>query len=170
MGILDIFFRREPDYPPELFELAERYMPDIRQTLDQPRRLTAAAARKASPRLMKIFQDCQKLVNKTLSPDVFFSRYDLMESVLACMVLFQPYARFSGVNAKRELETALDDRPHATLKFIERSYRAMRNGASELKTEKGKANRIIKYFNEMFQFTDRMCPEAVQLLQEIQEL
>lgn len=146
MGLFD-FLTSAQKSNEELYRLAEIHDPFIRKRLSQPRNRVEAEAKMLAPQWLKISHDCENLVNNTVNPEVFFSRFELLESVYACMALIQSYVKFSGTQPRDGLKKIQDARTPATKAFIERSYAKMMEQADAMRTEKGRKNKIEKYFS-----------------------
>lgn len=166
MGLFDLFSSVQSNNE-ELLKLAERHAPFIRRTLAQPKRRIIAEAKMLAPQWLKISHDCEKLINNTMNPDVFFSRFELLESVCACLVLIQPYVKFTGTQPRKAFKTLQEIRPMAAKAFIERSYEKMIQQADGLKTEKGRTNKIEKYFSSMNPYLNRLDDDSLHYLNEL---
>lgn len=130
-----------------------------------------AQAWEQSKQHLKIVRDCVELVNTTTNPAVFFPRYNLMLehlealSGLECTGIFEsskelPSAAFLRVEAQF---------PAATNDFIDRSFVAVKAKADSLKTEKGRANAIQRYFAEMGKYLVYMDGESIEYLDGLRE-
>lgn len=164
--MLGLFSKYKPD--PEIVRLAEQHDPGLVNRLKN-RKMARLTAEMAAPGYLKIAQDCAKLVNTTVKPDVFFSRYDLLESVLACLVLTEPYVKFNGTQPMAQLRKVQAQRLQAERDFIQRSYDRMIQEARALKTEKGQSGRLVKYFTTMEGYAEQLGPDGAAYLQSLKE-
>lgn len=127
-------------------------------------------AKEQSQQLLKIIADCAELVNTTVNPDVFFSRYNLMLEHLETLAGFEctgifdnshelPSETFLRVEAQFEA---------ATNEFLNRSFEAAKSHADSLKTESGKKNAIKRYFENMENYISRMSGESKRHFRKMQ--
>lgn len=128
-------------------------------------------AKEQADQWLKIVYDCAELVNTTKNPDVFFPRYELMLeylgklSGLECTGIFSNSRELPSVALARveaQFSTATND-------FINRSFEAAREDAATLKTEKGKANAIKRFFAKMDILTIYMSAESVDYLETLKK-
>lgn len=114
----------------------------------------------------KIINDCVRLVNETLSPSVFFERYDLLISEMAQLVPFEPFYNFNkSINA--QLVQLKTNRAKNEKAFINKYYLSVVEAANSLKTETGRVNRINKFFEIMNQYKDCMQAESWEYLNDL---
>lgn len=165
--MLGLFAKRsKPD--PEIVRLAEYYDPHILKRLGSGKQ-AALTAEMAASGYLRIAQDSAQLVNTTVKPDVFFGRYDTLESVLACLVLTEPYVKFSGTQPTAQLRQVQNQRHQAERAFIQRSYDRMIQEARALKTPKGQSNKLQRYFSVMEAKAGLMDEENVAFLRSLKE-
>lgn len=126
-------------------------------------------ARFMAPQWLKIIYECADHVNTTTNPEVVFSRYDLMLETLAKLADVERLVKLSGKKPSVQLKELVTIRERATNTFIDRSYQAARDGATNLKTEKGRVNAINNYFEKMGAYRGRMTPANLAHLSALQE-
>ena len=119
------------------------------------------------PQWQGILSDCINIVDTTNNPDVFLSRYELMIETLGKLSATETFADFSGSKPSVMLAelTKPQTRQEQTNNFIQRSYDAALASASKLKTEKGKLNRLRKYFDEMERYKNQMPDGSISVLE-----
>lgn len=98
---------------------------------------------------LKIAKDSERLVNTTVNPDVFFSRYDLMIEQFRKLAGLEHLISFSGTLPSAHLNTLIATRDQEAETFIRRSFKKMRDEVGLLKTENGKSAKIERYFSKM---------------------
>ena len=132
-----------------------------------------AEAEMMAPQFLKIAYDCVQLVNETTTPDVFFSRYDLLINVLRKLTSLKNYIKYSGTDPGETLVEIVNNRDNYAELFVLRTIQQEIESASSLKTESGKKNRIIKLVDalEKYPLPDsiksklpEMREEALQIL------
>lgn len=143
---------------------------EAREKAELARRIREQA-KEQSEQWLKIVNDCVFLVNATIKPNVFFPRYALMLEYLKklagleCTGIFDnskelPSEAFLRVEAQF---------PAATNEFINRSFEASKAHADTLKTEKGKANAIRRFFDDMENYIIHMDAESIEYLDTLKE-
>jgi len=114
----------------------------------------------------KIIDDCIRLVNDTLTPEVFFDRYDLLIEEMTKLSTFEPYYNFNK-SISEQVAVLRQKRPQNEIAFINKYYQSVRNASKSLKTEKAKIKRIQKFFAIMENYTPQMSSEALEFLHEL---
>lgn len=113
-------------------------------------------ANRTVQRELKIIQDCVELVNHTVKPDVFFSRYDLLKDKLAFLSKLQPYVDFKHNTPSATLSKIINQEQDEIQRFLIRYFTEMVSKAEEMKTEKGKKGKYKKFYDSLQQYTYRM--------------
>lgn len=103
----------------------------------------------------KIIADCVRLVNETLTPSVFFDRYDLLIEEMYVLIPFEPFYNFSQ-SIKEQAIDLQEKREQNEKAFINKIYLSTVEAAKSLKTEKGRQARIDKFFDIMLAYKNRM--------------
>ena len=116
---------------------------------------------------LKIIQDCVRLVNETLTPNVFFDRYDLLLEHATKIAEYEPFYSFVAPLPSEQLEVLIEKRPLATHDFIERYWNSVQLAISKLKTDKAKKNRLEKFFQTMDEYTNRMDDSNLEYLEQL---
>ncbi len=112
----------------------------LKLTEDQLRKAT----RPYLQRLIEICQDCARLINTTVNPDVFFKRYQMLLEKSEEIARFEKFYKFSGASPTKELEQIRKQKQSAISNLIDRCINQYENDAANLKTEKAKLNNLIK--------------------------
>ena len=100
-------------------------------------------------RELKIIQDCVELVNHTVKPDVFFSRYDLLLEHLEYLSKFQPYIKFQHNSPASEFAKIKNQKQAEISRFLSRYFDDISAKADTMKTEKGKKGKYKKFFDSL---------------------
>lgn len=117
-----------------------------------------------APTLLNQAKDCADLLNNTVTPTVFFERYDFLLSRLDLLTKCGRWVHFSGTSpnvAANELRS-LEKRTAAVDDFLERYKIHVREKVSTLKTIRGKKNNLEKARNELLEFADYISPQQLQ--------
>lgn len=122
-------------------------------------------AQMEAPQLLKIVEDCTRLVNTTEKPDVFFDRYALLLEKTEQLVACAKYVKFKGAPPKKMLEQYTQKRPAAVSDFIERYHARVVIDAAGRSTDKGKRAQFDKFLAEM-QSRD-LTPEQMRRVEDL---
>ena len=136
---------------------------------DVPIPTTRAEAEYVAPQWLRIAKESADLCNTTVNPDVFFSRYDLMEQNLRRLAAIEHLVSFSEGLPSAALQQVLNQRSAATCDMVERSYLREQNEAQKLKTESGRANRMQRYFETMRRYSQQLGPDGLAMLEELMQ-
>lgn len=120
-----------------------------------------------APQWLKIVKDCADLVNTTVNPKVFFARYDLMLENLSNLADIEKIVKFSGKKPSVQFRELVAQRERETDTFIDRAFEVARDRAAELKTEKGRAEALQRFFQKMEAHSNRMTPANLAHLQSL---
>lgn len=115
-------------------------------------------------RHQEILQDCMDLIETTNTIDVYFFRYDLLVKTLEECALYRILFHDYPYNPDETLRKAYQSRSASTMLFIRRSHEYMKQKALSLKTEKGRTNRYIKYYNELIPNLDASDREVMDYI------
>jgi len=107
------------------------------------------------------------LLENTVKPDVFFSRYDFLILTLTRLIE-------ADKNDNKPAQILIEYKNDKTIeglinKLIERSHERLLKEASDIKTEKGRNSKINKYFDEMAKFSEKMHPSNIALLEDMKK-
>lgn len=117
------------------------------------------AAQVCVPNWWKIEQESHQLTEETVNPEVFFNRYDLMIEQLKNLMIAENVVEMPS-SPSSLLESAEINRTSATISFVNRAYAQVCEQAESLKTERGKRNRKIKFYQSMLKYEDEISDEA----------
>ncbi|MDU7706238.1 MAG: hypothetical protein E7J94_03075 [Clostridium sp.] len=115
---------------------------------------------------LQILNDCAKLIENTVIPEVFFSRYDLYMEKLSILSDAQRagLVKVTGDNLckkYKEMNTE-EKRVEAIIDFIDRMWIDTCQKADKLKTEKGKQNRYSKFYDTLAQYENHMPEQCIK--------
>ncbi|WP_455500922.1 hypothetical protein [Gemmiger sp.] len=119
------------------------------------------------PQWLKIVTDCRDLINKTVEPDVFFSRYELLMETTAKLVSVSKHYKFKGAQPVEVLRIAQEQKEAATRAFILRSFQKTQQCAGKAKTEKGKHSQFDRFLDKMAPYFEQMTAVNVKLVQQL---
>ncbi len=120
----------------------------------------------ALQRDLEIVNDCAQLIENTVNPETFFSRYDLYMEKLAILAEAQASHRVKvkGDNLIQKYERMnTDEQKIETINaFIDRMWADTCKKADKLKTEKGKENRFNKFVESLSSYNERMPAQCLE--------
>lgn len=89
------------------------------------------------------------IVNSTVNADVFFSRYEFALEICDRLEMYSDSGLLSGATPEQQKAELIKKLPNTINLFINNSYNREWAEAQKLKTERGKKNRMIRYFNNL---------------------
>lgn len=101
------------------------------------------------------YQDALKRIRKTKNMDTYFSSYDF---------IFYSLKKIAKIAELQKRKSEYDD---YTVMFIIRSWNTTLKEANQLKTEKGRANRIQRYFDNLDNWSAYLKPIHLSLIEQI---
>lgn len=123
-------------------------------------------AKEIAKRNVDIIQDCTDIICKTLNPDVFFSRYNLLLQSNNNLVELEPYL----LNDKTWSETNqqfIDKKQYYIKAFIEKYGKSVLDKIQSLKTEKAKKARAADFLSSLKQFNNEMNADNISYYERI---
>lgn len=110
-------------------------------------------------RLWEIVNESLSIVTTTVNPDTFFSRYSLILEMLEKIIMQEGRNNTAVVE---ELEKLKQSKPIYVDSFIDKMWNDTCKKMGELKTERGKINRVIKFKEELKKYENEMTAENIQ--------
>lgn len=101
---------------------------------------------------LRIMNDCRNLVSTTVKPDVFFGRLHLMLEKAEHLQQLEKYISFSGASPTAALNEIRQNYQEAIKQFLVRYFSDTFDKAEAMKTEKGKQNKYIKFYESLQEY------------------
>ena len=98
---------------------------------------------------LRIMNDCKNLVSTTVKPDVFFGRLNLLLERGEHLKSLEQYISFSGASPTAALNEIRQNYQEAVRQFLIRYFSDTLDKAEAMKTEKGKRNKYIKFYESL---------------------
>ena len=114
----------------------------------------------------KIINDCLKITQETVKPDVFFPRLELLKEKIAHLQMFEPYVKFQNVNPTQLSDTVRLKEQETISSFLDRYLDAICQKANDMKSAKGKKNQYEKFYNSLQEYYPLMNDENIQYIEE----
>jgi len=129
----------------------------------------AIFAEKNLPGLAKQFDETVHIIDTTVKPDIFFSRYEFLIKTLERII---ENKRDMGINDTKSIELLEqiekpENKEEQINDFIKRSHERLLSDMSSLKTDNGRINKAKKYFDEMNEYKDKMNNMNIDLLDSL---
>lgn len=125
----------------------------------------------ALQRDLEILNDCAELIESTKNPQVFFERYNLYILKLAALANAQKtkQIKVTGENIidKFERMNTEQQKIKVTNAFIDRMWADTCEKASNLKTERGKLNRIKKFKETLSDYNNLMPEQCIKYYENL---
>lgn len=118
-------------------------------------------AQMLAPQLLKIIEDSCQLVNTTLKPDVFFSRYKLLKEKSAQLLGISKYIKLKGISPADMVAMITAKEHAATMDFLHRYFENAERSAAEKKTEKGARAQFDRFYQSLQPYYSRMDAEHI---------
>ncbi|MDY4953508.1 MAG: hypothetical protein SO073_02565 [Candidatus Onthomonas sp.] len=122
---------------------------------------------------LDLINESAEIIESTVNPDTFFSRYDFYMEKLAVMAEKERNGvagiKFSGesIIEKYEKMTSSKQKIECIIVFIDRMWADTCEKAKGLKTDKGRQNRYQKFYDRLQQYEYRMPQECIQHYQAL---
>lgn len=110
-------------------------------------------------RLWEIVNESLTIVTTTVNPDTFFSRYSLIFEMLEKIISQEGK---NNAAATEELEKLKQSKSKYVDAFIDKMWNDTLKRMGELKTERGKTNRVNKFREELKKYESEMTEENIQ--------
>lgn len=114
----------------------------------------------------KIINDCLKIIQETVKPDVFFTRLELLKEKIAHLQMFEPYVKFQNVNPTQLSDTVRQKEQETISSFLDRYLDAVCRKANDMKSAKGKKNQYEKFYSSLQEYYPLMNDENIQYIEE----
>lgn len=122
-------------------------------------------AQMLAPQLLKIIEDSCQLVNTTLKPDVFFSRYELLKEKSAQLLALSKYIKLKGTSPADMVAMITAKEHAATMDFLHRYFETAERSAAEKKTEKGARAQLDRFYQSLQPYYSRMDAEHIAYIE-----
>lgn len=122
-------------------------------------------AKVLAPKYMRIINDCSKLVAETKTPDVFFSRYDLLLETLSKFAQIERSAPIASGSPSEEFDRLSGLREEATDDFIRRYAKETRKNIYEMTTEKGKKNKAEAFKKILGEYNEKLTDKNIKTIE-----
>ncbi|MBP3427479.1 MAG: hypothetical protein J6M47_04390 [Clostridia bacterium] len=124
-----------------------------------------AQTRELASNDIRIIEDSLAIVQKTLNPDVFFTRMNLLIDVSTRLKKYEPYLPRARTTPS-ELNLHLKEQYQSVVRrFLLRYYSDTRDKINALKTDKGKLARWKNWYDSLRDYYEYMDEENIHLIE-----
>ena len=148
----------------DLFKWQQLVAPNAPKLVMNKQQLHAETKRQAAGKI-KIIQDCVRLVNTTIKPDVFFKRHDMLKEKAYELTLLEPYLNFSGKSPSESYREILEKEQDTIFDFVNRYFMAEEDKVATLKTNKAKQNHYLAFYASLQPYFIEMDEDTIESIE-----
>ena len=116
--------------------------------------------------ILKIINDCKRIVNSTKNPDIYFERYSLLEEKARELCTIK-HIHFTGTQPKKIVKIVAGSKQASIRAMIDRYFDDISIKARRLKTKKAKREKIYSFITTLEDHYGYMNEENVQYIQTL---
>lgn len=163
MGLSDLFMSQKRKE--ELLLLQKVLVENSPDKLIYSEKQLKALANKSARDSLRIADDCGKILQTTVKPDVFFDRLKLFAWHISNLALLEKYISFSGVSPTEIFSSLMKDKQECIGEFLVRYFCKTIDKADSLKTDKGKLNRYQKFYDSLKPYFAEMNADNINYVE-----
>ena len=114
---------------------------------------------------LRIINDCIKLLESTVKPDVFFSRLKTLFERAEHLCMLEPYMNFYGAKPSDAYTEIFKNHQEATRLFLIRYFSDTFDKAEAMKTEKGRIGKYQKFYDSLQEYYCYMNEENIDYIE-----
>lgn len=116
---------------------------------------------------IRILRESALICADTVDPETFFPRYDLMVEMVDKLLKLKGNVSLEGASWE-DIATVFENHGNEEIIcFINKYFDVQSKSANELKTERGKSNRMKKALEILMQYEDHFDPTCKNLISEL---
>lgn len=163
MGLFDVFISQKRKE--ELLLLQKVLVENSPDKLIYSEKQLKALANKSAKDSLRIANDCIKILQTTVKPDVFFDRLQLFTWHTSNLALLEKYISFSGASPKEVFSVLISEKQECIGEFLVRYFCQVLDKADSLKTAKGKLNQYQKFYDSLKPYFAEMNAENINYIE-----
>ena len=160
MGLFDIFGRKT-----ELLVLQKMVLDNSPDRLILSKNKLFELARMKAENSLRIAQDCSKILQNTVKPDVFFERLQLLIFHTSTLTLLERYVPFNGTSPTVAFHILIDEKQECIRQFLIRYFCTVLDKVDNLKTDKGKLNQYQKFYDSLLPYYNEMDADNIDYIE-----
>jgi hypothetical protein len=146
MGLFDLFNGRKKA---DLLALQKIVLANSPDKLIMSEKQLKNMAYQMAENSLRIVQDCSRLLQATVKPEVFFERLQLMILHSSNLAILENHVPFGGSSPTVAFNTLMAEKQDCINQFLVRYFTSVFEKAEGLKTEKGKLNQYQKFYDSL---------------------
>ncbi len=111
---------------------------------------------------LRIMSDCLNILQTTLNPETFFTRFDLLIEHAKKLTTFESYVNSEQFKPDEILNQVKANKQDMIIDFINRYLNSILNKIKTIKTPKSKLNQIQKFYDTLEQYKDNMDNPTIE--------
>lgn len=116
---------------------------------------------------VRIIKESASICRDTLDPETFFSRYALLHQTAAKLLPLKKYVSIPGAYLEDLVAKMDSGENEEAMEFIKRYFNAQYLSTKELKTQKGRHNRMNKALETLMKQEEHLDAECKQVISEL---
>ena len=147
MGLFNLFNRKRTKK--ELLQWQNLVMQDSPNVLIMTEQQLKEASISQAKNILRIINDSKKLIEKTLKPEVFFMRLQLIVEKSEHLCKLEPYVDFTGGSPSAAFREVERNFQLAIKQFLIRYFTDTFDKAESMASEKGKIKKYQKFYDSL---------------------
>lgn len=149
----------------ELLRWQHIIMPDSPNHLILSEEQLKAISIQQAEECLRIINDCLKLIETTIKPDVFFMRFNLLVEKSLHLCSLESFIPFSGASPMEAYKDIKTDQQKAIKQFLIRYFSDTFDKAEIMKTQKGKIGKYQKFYDSLQEYYCYMNDENIDYIE-----
>lgn len=165
MGFFDLLKKKATEKRDYLLQWQKTVLADdVNKLIMTEQQLREATLQQAQNDL-RIINDCKRLIETTLKPDVFFMRLNLLVEKAAHLCELEKYISFSSVSPATAYTEVKNEYNQAVKQFLIRYFSDTFDKAEKMKTAKGKIGKYQKFYDSLQEYYCYMNEENIDYIE-----
>ena len=165
MGFFDLLKKKATERRDYLLQWQKTVLADDTNKLIMTEQQLKEATLQQAQNDLRIINDCKKLIETTLNPDVFFMRLNLLDEKVVHLCELEKYISFSSVSSTTAYIEVKNEYNQAIKQFLIRYFSDTFDKAEKMKTEKGKIGKYQKFYDSLQEYYCYMNEENIDYIE-----
>ena len=165
MGFFDLLKKKATERRDYLLQWQKTVLADDTNKLIMTEQQLKEATLQQAQNDLRIINDCKKLIETTLKPDVFFMRLNLLVEKVVHLCELEKYISFSSVSSTTAYIEVKNEYNQAIKQFLIRYFSDTFDKAEKMKTEKGKIGKYQKFYDSLQEYYCYMNEENIDYIE-----
>ena len=165
MGVFD-FAKKKKEREAFLLQWQSVVMPESGNRLAVTEEQLTATTKYIAANDLRIMNDCNDIIQTTLSPSVFFMRLNLIVEKAKHLVELEKYISFSGASPSSAYNEIMENYHESVNQFLVRFFSETFDKAESMKTEKGRIGKYQKFYDSLQEYYCYMNDENIEYIEK----